>query len=152
MIWCSIQSVGLLIRFDPKTEQSKVFTPPGTVSIKGVQVDKDDNIWFAEFWGSMIGKLDQKTEKFSIYKPPTPFAMPYGITVDWRTGNIWYADVNGNFITRFDPKTEKFDEIPIPSLQASARFPGFDNKSGRIWFTEALNDKIGYIELDPDTK
>jgi streptogramin lyase len=147
MIWCSIESVGLLIRLNPKTGEAKRFDPPATVSIKGIDVDKDDNVWFAVFWGSAIGKFDQKTEKFSIYKPPTPYAMPYGISVDQKTGMVWYADVNGNFISRFNPKTEKFDEFPIPSAQASARFPGADSDSGRVWFTEAMTDKIGYIEI-----
>ena len=131
---------------------AKVFTPPGTVSIKGIEIDQDDNIWFAEFWGSFIGKYDQKADKFTTYTPPTPFAMPYGITADKKTGRIWFADLNGNHITRLDPKTGKFDEVPFPTQQASARFPGIDPASGRVWFTEAMADKIGYVELDPDVK
>ena len=55
-------------------------------------------------------------------------------------------NVNGNFITRFDPKTAKFAEYPIPSAQASARFPAVDGNSGRVWFTEAMTDKIGYVD------
>lgn len=152
MIWCSIESIGLLIRLDPKTGETKTFAPPDTPSIKGIDVDRDDNVWFAVFWGSAIGKFDQQTSKFSIYKPPTPFAMPYGLAADKKTGRIWFTDVNGNFISRFDPRTQQFSEFPIPTAQASARFPGIDSKSGRVWFTEALPDKIGYIEIGPSAK
>ncbi len=152
MVWCSIQAIGWIFRVDPKTGEAKAFIPPNTVSIKGVEIDGDDNVWFAEFWGSFIGKLDQKTGQFSEYTPPTPFAMPYGLTADRKTGRIWLADLNGNHITRFDPKTGAFDEFPFPTPQASARFPGIDPKSGRVWFTEALADKIGYVELDPGSK
>jgi streptogramin lyase len=77
------------------------------ISIKGIEIDKDDNVWFADFWGGVIGKLDQKTEIFNTYKPPTPFETPYGLTADKRTGCIWYAGLNGNFITRFNPKKRK---------------------------------------------
>jgi DNA-binding beta-propeller fold protein YncE len=118
-------------------------------------IGKDGLVWVpltASKINSAIRKFDQRGETFSIYKPPTPFAMPYGLTADNRTGSIWYTDPNGNFISRFDPKTGKFDEFPIPSVQPSSRFPGIDNRSGRVWFTEALPDKIGYIELDPDAK
>jgi virginiamycin B lyase len=146
MIWTSIESVGLLIRLNPKTGEMKTFTPPESPSIKGVEVDKDDNVWFAVFWGSRLGKFDQKTEKFTMYTAPTKFAMPYGISADRKTGDIWYADLNGNYITKFDPKTEKFDQYPIPSGQASPRFPAVDPNSGRVWFTEFMNDKIGYLE------
>ncbi len=146
MIWTSIESLGLLIRLNPKTGEMKTFTPPESPSIKGVEVDKDDNVWFAVFWGSRLGKFDQKTEKFTMYKAPTEFAMPYGISADRKTGDIWYADLNGNYITKFDPKTEKFDQYPIPSTQASPRFPAVDPNTGRVWFTEFMNDKIGYLE------
>jgi streptogramin lyase len=146
MIWTSIESVGLLVRLNPKTGEMKTFNPPESPSIKGVEIDKDDNVWFAVFWGSRLGKFDQKTEKFTMYKAPTEFAMPYGMSADRKTGDIWYADLNGNYITKFDPKTEKFDQYPIPSSQASPRFPAVDSNSGRVWFTEFMNDKIGYLE------
>jgi len=148
MVWSSIESVALLIRLDPKTGETKTFAPPDSVSIKGVEIDKDDNVWFAVFWGSRLGKLDQKTEKFTLYQSPTPNFMPYGMSADKKTGDIWYADLNGNYITRFDPKTQAFDQYPIPSAQASPRFPGFDLNNGRVWFTEFMNDKIGVIELN----
>jgi virginiamycin B lyase len=152
MVWCSIESVGILIRLDPKTGHTKTFVPPDTTSIKGIAIDGDDNIWFAEFWGSYLGKYDQKADKFTIYRPPTPFAMPYGITIDTKNGYVWIADLNGNHMSRLDPKTGNFDEIPFPTAQASARFPGWDPTSGRVWFTEALADKIGYVELDSEVK
>jgi virginiamycin B lyase len=148
MIWASIESLGLLIRLDPKTGETKTFNPPDSPSIKGLEIDKDDNVWFAVFWGSRLGKLDQKTGKFTVYKLPTEFGMPYGMSADDKTGDIWYADLNGNYITRFDPKTEKFDQYPIPSAQASPRMIRYDN--GRVWFGEFMNDKIGVVEPNGD--
>ena len=148
MIWASIESLGLLIRLDPKTGETKTFNPPDSPSIKGLEIDKDDNVWFAVFWGSRLGKLDQKTGKFTIYKLPTEYGMPYGMSADSKTGDIWYADLNGNYITRFDPKTEHFDQYPIPSAQASPRMIRYDN--GRVWFGEFMNDKIGVVEPNGD--
>ena len=148
MVWASNEALGLLFRLNPKTGETKTYTPPGAVSIKGVEIDGEDNVWFGVFWGSRVGKFDQKTENFTMYQPPTTFGMPYGLSTDKRTGNMWYADVNGNFISKLDPKTGKIDEYPIPSTQASARFPAVD-PSGRVWFTEAMNDKIGYVDPGP---
>jgi virginiamycin B lyase len=148
MIWASIESLGLLVRLDPKTGETKTFNPPESPSIKGLEIDKDDNVWFAVFWGSRLGKLDQKTGKFTIYKLPTEFGMPYGMSADNKTGDIWYADMNGNYITRFDPKAETFDQYPIPSAQASPRMIRYDN--GRVWFGEFMNDKIGVVEPNGD--
>ena len=95
MIWCTVQSVSVLIRVNPKTGEMKTFVPPdipGITGAKGVQIDKDDNVWFAAFWGGRIGKFDQKSEKFTFYKPPTEFAMPYGLSINRKTGDIWYAE------------------------------------------------------------
>src|SRR5262249_38745406 len=92
MIWISNEALGLLFKLNPKNGEAKQLTPPGTVSIKGLEVDGQDNIWFAEFWGSKVGRYDQKAEKFTMYSPPTRFAMPYGLSADKRTGAIWYAD------------------------------------------------------------
>ena len=147
MVWCSIQSIGWLIRLDPKNGDAKTFVPPATTSIKGIDIDGDDNIWFAEYWGSFLGKYDQHKGVFDTYKPPTPFAMPYGVSVNRMTGDVWYSDLNGNFVSRFSPTTEKFDEVPFPTPQASPRFIGIDPKSGRVWFTEAMQDKVGYVEM-----
>ncbi len=147
MVWCSIQSIGWLVRLDPKTGDAKTFDPPGTTSIKGIDIDGDDNIWFAEYWGSFIGKYDQHKGSFDTYTPPTPFAMPYGVTVNRKTGDVWYSDLNGNFVSKFSPATGKFDEFPFPTPQASPRFIGVDAKNGRVWFTEAMQDKVGYVEM-----
>ena len=144
-VWASVQALGLLIRLDPATGETKIYYPPDTPSIKGLAVDAQDNIWFAGHEGNRLGRLNPKTGTFNLYQPPTGFATPYGLAFDKRTGNIWFADLNGNNVTRFDPKTEQFAEYPIPSSNASPRFIGVDSK-GRVWFTEFMNGKIGVLD------
>jgi virginiamycin B lyase len=110
-----------------------------------LEVDAQDNVWFASFNGNSLGKLDPGTGTFTMYHPPTRFAMPYGIAADKKTGKIWFADLNGNNISRFDPNTGEFTEFPIPSDNAAPRFIGLDSK-GRVWFTEWMNGKIGVVD------
>ena len=147
MIWFSEVSIGTLVKLDPSTGKTKSFRPEGVVSIRGITVDPQDNLWFGDFHGHRFGKMNVKTEVVTMYKPPTPNATAYGITVNPVDGNIWYADMNGNNITRFNPKTEKFTEFRIPSRPDStyARFIGADAK-GRVWFTEYFGNKIGYVD------
>ena len=111
--------------------------------IKGVEIDAQDNVWFAGFHSNVLGKLDQKTERFTMYHFPTRFAMPYGLAVDKRTGDIWVGDMNGAHVTRFDPKTERFTEFPVPLSRP--KFLGIDSRS-RIWFTEYLDGRIGVLD------
>jgi virginiamycin B lyase len=144
-VWASVQALGLLVRLDPATGETKTYYPPDTPSVKGLAVDAQDNVWFAGYQGNRLGRLDPKTGTFKLYRPPTGFATPYGLALDKKAGYVWFADLNGNNVTRFDPKTEQFAEYPIPSSNASPRFIGVDSK-GRVWFTEFMNGKIGVVD------
>ena len=147
IIWFSEVSLGTLVRLDPATGQTMNFRPEGVVSIRGITVDPVDNLWFGDFHGHRLGKMNVKTKTVTMYKPPTPNATAYGITYNPVDGNIWYADMNGNNITRFNPKTEKFTEFRIPNRSDStySRFIGSDAK-GRVWFTEYFGNRIGYVD------
>jgi streptogramin lyase len=150
-VWVSTFVLGELIRIDPITGETTAFRAPDSPSIRGLDIDAHDNIWFASYNGNALGKLDSKTGAFRLYHPPTRYAMPYGIAADKKTGEVWFSDLNGNHITRFDPKTEQFTEFPVPSSKAAPRFIGLDQK-GRVWFTEFMNGKIGVVDPNNDSK
>jgi streptogramin lyase len=147
MVWFSEVAVGMLTRFNPATGEMKEYHPEGVVNIRGITIDPQDNLWFGDFLGHRLGKMDVKTGAVKFYKPPTPNATVYGETYNPVDGNIWLADMNGNNITRFNPRTEKFTEFPIPSRadRSYARFIATDAK-GRVWFTEYFGDRIGYVD------
>ena len=147
MVWFSEINIGSLVRLNPVTGETKQIRPEGTVSIRGIIVDPQDNLWFGDFHGHRLGKMDVKTGEVKFYNPPTPNSTPYGFAIEENTGNVWFADENGNNVTRFNPKTEQFTEfrIPNPARFSYARFIGLDGK-GRVWFTEFFGAKIGYVD------
>ena len=147
MVWFSEIALGTLVKLNPTTGESKDIHPEGTVSIRGITVDPQDNLWFGDFLGHRFGKLNVKTGAVKFYKPPTPNATVYGVTHNQADGTMWFADMSGNNVTRFDPKTEQFTEFPIPQRpdRSYARFIGADVK-GRVWFTEYFGDRIGFVD------
>jgi virginiamycin B lyase len=147
MVWFSEIAVGTLVKLNPATGETKDIHPEGTVSIRGITVDPQDNLWFGDFLGHRFGKLNVRTGAVKFYKPPTPNATVYGVTYNQVDGNVWFADMSGNNVTRFDPKTELFTEYPIPQRpdRSYARFIGADAK-GRVWFTEYFGDRIGFVD------
>jgi streptogramin lyase len=147
MVWFSEIAVGTLVKMNPATGETKDIRPESTVSIRGITVDPQDNLWFGDFLGHRFGKLNVKTGVVNFYKPPTPNATVYGVTYNPVDGNMWFGDMSGNNITRFNPKTEQFSEFPIPQRpdRSYARFIGPDVK-GRIWFTEYFGDRIGFVD------
>src|SRR5579862_6213040 len=147
MVWFSEIAVGSLVKMNPANGETKDIRPEGTVSIRGITVDPQDNLWFGDFLGHRFGKLNVKTGAVKFYKPPTPNATVYGVTYNQVDGNVWFADMSGNNVTRFDPKTEAFTEFPIPQRpdRSYARFIGAD-ANGRVWFTEYFGDRIGFVD------
>jgi len=147
MVWFSEIALGTLVKLNPATGETKDIHPEGTVSIRGIIVDPEDNLWFGDFLGHRFGKLNVKTGAIKFYKPPTPNATVYGVNYNQADGTVWFADMSGNNVTRFDPKTEHFTEYPIPQRpdRSYARFIGADIK-GRVWFTEYFGDRIGFVD------
>ena len=115
------------------------------LSTRGIGVDANDNIWYADYYGNKLGMLDPNTGKVTLHQPPTKYATPYGITVDKKRGHIWYADTGGNNITRFDPKTGEFVEFSVPTRNTSVRFMGVDPE-GRAWYGGHWGGQIGMID------
>ena len=137
-------NMGTLMSLDPVTGESKTYHPEATPSMRGLVIDPQDNVWFTNYDGHQIGKLDAKTGTIKEYQPPTRFAAPYGLVVD-KQGYVWFSDLMGDNITRFDPKTEQFVEYPLPTRDAGPKFMDVDAR-GRVWFTEVMGSKIGMIE------
>jgi virginiamycin B lyase len=136
---------GAFMRLDPSTGNTKVYKVPGVLSIRGLAVDPQDNIWVSRDQGHSLVELDQKTDTITQHYPPTHNAGVSGLVSDKRTGEIWFSDFNGNNITRFNPETKIFVEYPIPTQNAFPRYIGLDPK-GRVWFTESWAGKIGVLD------
>ena len=145
IVWLGQFMTGSFIRLDPATGKTKVYKVPGVLSIRGLAVDGQDNVWVSNDQGHSLVELDQTTEKITQYYPPTHNAGVYGLVADKKTGDIWFSDFNGNNITRFSQKTQEFTEYPIPTQNAFPRYIGLDPR-GRVWFTESWAGKIGVLD------
>jgi streptogramin lyase len=143
-LWFGSLFLGTITSLDPVSGRSKVYQPQGAPSTRGIAVDAQDNVWFSNFHGHRLGRIDAKTRAIKQYELPTKNATGYGVVYEKRTGYLWIADMNGNNITSFDPKKEEFVEYPIPTHQAVPRFISLDD-SGRVWFTEFFGGNIGVL-------
>jgi len=136
-----------LYRIDGKTGEIKIYPVAEMRSVRGIESDTHDNIWFGDVTNHRLGKFDTKTEKFTYYEAPTSNMGIYGLVVDRKNGNIWVGDYEGANVDRFDPNTGKFVEYPFPSRTQMIRFFGED-PLGRIWFTDFTNGRIGVLETE----
>jgi virginiamycin B lyase len=137
-----------LTMFDPKMGKfTQILEVP---TAYGLALDKDDNLWFAEYTkDGKIGKVDAKTLHVTKWAIPTVDARPRRIVID-TDGTVWFAEFRTGGIGRFDPKTETFKEYPLPgpALEVTPYALGID-KDHTIWYSSEHLDVIG--NLDPKT-
>ena len=136
-----------LTRYDPKTGTYNEFWQD-VPNVYGITLDKDDNVWFAEFReDGKIGRVDAKTLKVIKWAPLTAKARPRRIVVD-AEGIVWFGEYEAGKIGRFDPKTEKMTEYPLPGPSPTPYALAVDGQ-GYIWYSSRDTDVLG--RLDPKT-
>jgi len=145
----TISGVGTYtITFARAPAQSATFTewtiPTSSCDPYGIVVS-GSKVYFTEYNGSKIGRLDPSANSIKEWTIPTSDSLTTGITVSG--GKVWFAEYGGNKIGRLDPSTNKIMEWTIPSMDTRTWFVTVS--SGIVWFTESLGSKIG--SLDPST-
>jgi virginiamycin B lyase len=137
-----------LSKFDVETKKYTFFTEvPDTY---GIAVDKDGNVWFAEFNSrnhNSIGKVDVKTNKITKWAPPNPETRPRRLKIDSK-GMIWFADYFNGYLTRFDPRDQTFKEYKLPGPMPTPYGMGIDHNDN-LWYSSMYTDVMG--KLDPKT-
>ncbi|HEV2521105.1 MAG TPA: carboxypeptidase regulatory-like domain-containing protein [Candidatus Acidoferrales bacterium] len=132
--------------YDPRNNEFSHFAD--TFSPYGLEFDKSDNVWFAEFYPKgKIGMVDAKTGKVTKWDPPTKGGWPRRIEID-DDGIVWFAEYKAGKIGRFDPKTQAFKEYELPGPSATPYALGID-RAHNIWYSSDEMDVIG--RLNPKT-
>lgn len=131
-----------ILGFNPHTEQWQHIIPadpdnvirnPNKVGMHATTVDSKGNLFMNWFMNGAIGKWDRATGNVSIYRIPTPGAIPYGMAID-KNDNVWSALWNGGKITKFDPSNNQWTEFTPPTYPANVRRGvGVDSRNN-IWF------------------
>lgn len=134
-----------LSKFDIETKKFTFF--PDVPDTYGIDVDKEGNVWFAEFNSRdhrSIGKVDVKTNKVTKWNPPSSESRPRRLKIDSQ-GMVWFGDYFGGNLTRFDPKTQTFKEFKLPGPMPTPYGMGIDHNDD-IWYASMYTDVIGRLE------
>lgn len=137
-----------LAKFDIETKKFTFFSDvPDTY---GIAVDKEGNVWFAEFNSRdhhSIGKVDVKTNKVTKWTPPNSDTRPRRLKIDSQ-GMIWFGDYFGGNLTRFDPQTQTFKEFKLPGPMPTPYGIAVDHND-ELWYASMYTDVTG--KLNPKT-
>jgi streptogramin lyase len=145
-------------RIDAKTgviKPFKVDAPNGMAAVShGLIRDEAGMIWFnAHIGRGSLAKVDPRTEKVSVYIPPTGMSQIEGpVTLDFDgAGGIWAGTLDG--VLRFDPAAEKFAEYKsatprTPKGGIGTTYGIAGDRDGNVWWTQMAFD----IVAKSDTK
>jgi streptogramin lyase len=146
-IWLQDPARRGVYRLDVSSKQAELFEPfkNGPGSPYTIQADKANNLWFLNFGGGHIGRIDAKSGQIVLYPTPTQRSRPRRGRLD-EEGRLWFAEFFGERIGMLDTKTEKFTEWQVPG-RFFAPYDAAPAKDGHVWTGGMTADRILRLNL-----
>ena len=132
-----------LAKIDTKTDQVtgfKVTAPDGRRArgSHGITKDPDGILWFDT--SGALGRVDPRTEEFTLFTPPTPLRVGGSPMVDGK-GKIWIGNPHGAI--RFDPDTSEFDYYQNKTIGDGQTYGTAADRLGNGWWAQFNMDIVG---------
>jgi virginiamycin B lyase len=152
-VWLNDTSIPGLYRIDLKTGKWERWAPykkqggggdelamTEPHSVYGIYADVRNNIFFCDFGGENIGKIEAETGTVTLFPTPTRKSRPRRGRMD-ADGHLWFAEWRGDKLAMFDTKTEKFQEWPVPTPYM-APYDIVKDKNGELWSGGMNTDRV----------
>ena len=150
-VWTTDVDKRTILRLDLKSGKYQAIEPfklaPRSHFPYGLAADKANNLYFMDFGGESLGRVDAKTTKVTIYPTPTPRSRPRRTMIDGQ-GRVWFAEYGANRVAMFDTKREEIREWEAPTPHTYPYDVHMD-KYGTLWSGSMTSDRI--LRLDPQT-
>ncbi len=141
---------------DTKVIITEYEIPRAGSSPHDLAIDADGMIWYDDFQGPNIGRLDPRTGKFKEWTLPTlkPGLPVSGLTIELdKQGNPWLPrGTQGCSARKFDVKTETFQTWSVPAEyngESAVCSQGNVGPNGMVWLNNFSSGKM--FELNPKT-
>ena len=148
-----------LLGFNPKTEKFEYQIPMDpddvvrnpTKFLQSLAMDSKGNIYVGWIMGGALSKWDRATGEVSVFRIPTPHAIPYGVVSD-RNDNIWIALWSGGKVVKFDTSNNSWTEFTAPTYPAHTRRLNVDSQNNIWWGIYSAGKRPGkLVKLDQAT-
>jgi len=122
--------------------------PPGTRSRRLAIAPDENTLYFTDYTGGNLGKLDMSVGALIMF--PTPGgsdSSPYGLTIT-PDGTVWFCEtgIQPKNIIRFNPGSSTFSRTPIP-FATGVVHSMVSAPDGRVYFASGDVDKVGAVEV-----
>ena len=149
-LWLNDAGIPGMHRLDMATGKFETWKPyenmKGPHSVYGIYADSRNNIFFMDFGGENVGRIDAKTGKLTLHPTPTPRSRPRRGRMDGED-RIWFAEWRAEKIGMFDTRTETFREWPVPTPY-TAPYDVVRDRSGKVWTAGMNTDRVLRMDLE----
>jgi virginiamycin B lyase len=124
--------------------------PRGPHVVYGIYTDSQNNLFFADFGGEAIGRIDAKTAEVALFMTPTNRSRPRRGRMDAQD-RLWFAEFGAGKVAVFDTRTATFKEWDVPTPY-SAPYDAVTDRFGGVWASGMNDDRVTRIDtLTGDT-
>jgi virginiamycin B lyase len=149
-VWLNDAGIPGLHRLDMATGKFETWKPyenmKGPHSVYGIYADSKNNIFFMDFGGENVGKIEAATGKLTLFPTPTPRSRPRRGRMDGED-RVWFAEWRAEKIGMFDTRTEQFREWPVPTPY-TAPYDVVLDRTGKVWTAGMNTDRVLRMDLE----
>jgi virginiamycin B lyase len=153
-VWTNDVAKQSIMRLDLKSGQYELIDPYKLLP-KGYQhgpygmvADKRNNLYFMDFGGDNVGRVDAATGAVTLYQTPTAKSWPRRTMLDDRD-RLWFTEFAANKLAMFDTRSEAFREWDVPTPYTYP-YDVFMDKNGQLWSGGMADDRV--LRFDPQSE
>jgi virginiamycin B lyase len=113
----------------------------------GMAADSENNLYFMDFGGEAVGRVDAKTLTPTLFPTPTEKSRPRRTMLDGQ-GHLWFTEFAANKLAMFDIKSEAFQEWNVPTPHTYP-YDVYRDKNGELWSGGMASDRV--LRFDPQS-
>jgi streptogramin lyase len=113
----------------------------------GMAADSNNDLYFMDFGGEAVGRVDAKTLTPTLFPTPTEKSRPRRTMLDGQ-GHLWFTEFAANKLAMFDIKTEAFKEWDAPTPHTYP-YDVYRDKNGELWGGGMASDRV--LRFDPQS-
>jgi virginiamycin B lyase len=147
VLWFTGQS-GIYGRLDPKSGRIRVFVAPRGTGPYGITTTPRGAIYYASLAGSYVGRIDIRTGKATVLRPPTRNQGARRVWSDSR-GRIWVSEWNAGKLGMYNPARRRWREWRLPGGNPQA-YAVYVDERDVVWLTDFGANAI--VRFDPRTQ
>jgi virginiamycin B lyase len=148
VLWFTGGHSGVYGRLDPKAGRVKVFDAPYGPGPYGITTTPSGAVYYASLSGSYVGRIDTRTGKVTVLRPPTRGQGARRVWSDSR-GRIWVSEYNAGKLARYEPAKRRWREWRLPGATPQPYAIYVDNRDV-VWLSDFGANAL--VRFEPATQ